>query len=296
MKRTLSLILIIALCLMMLPSAFAEEGGACVVVGADLSEDQINQVYSVFGIARGSVPELKVTNAEERTYLVGLVDESVIGHNSISCVFVRLLPTGAGMDVRTNNITWCTGNMYVSALSTAGISDAQIVVAAPFPVSGTAALTGIYKAYEYMTGRNIAENAKQVSTEELTVTGDLSDLIGSDEATAIIGELKLILDETKNMTDDQLRSTIKDIAREYGVVLDESEMNMIIQLCRKLEKLDVNGIMERVNGIQDTIKKLSETKEKVDGFAGNVSRFFSNVVSFLKKTGSFFEQLFGSRN
>lgn len=295
MKKTISIILALALCLLMLPAAFAEGNDGCVVVGANLTDDQINQVYSIFGIARGTVPELKVTNQEERAYLEGLVDESVIGHNSISCVYVKLLPQGSGMDIRTSNITWCTSNMYVSALSTAGISDAQIVVAAPFPVSGTAALTGIYKAYEFMTGSSLAENAKQVSTEELTVTGDLSDLIGSEEATAIINELKLILDETKKMSDAELRAQITQIATEYGVVLDESEMNMIVNLCRELEKLDVSGLMERVEGIQNTLKKISETKDKVEGFTGNVSKFFSNVASFFRKTGDFFEKLFGKK-
>ncbi len=44
--------------------------------------------------------------------------------------------------------------MYISALATAGITDARIIVASPFEVSGTAALTGVYKAYEDMTGKS----------------------------------------------------------------------------------------------------------------------------------------------
>ena len=59
------------------------------------------------------------------------------------------------MDVTTSNITWCTPEMYISALATAGITDAKVVVAAPFEVSGTAALTGVYKAYEDMTGKKL---------------------------------------------------------------------------------------------------------------------------------------------
>ena len=183
--------------------------------------------------------------------------------------------------------------MYVSALSTAGISDAEIIVAAPFEVSGTAALTGIYKAYEYLTGESLTEDVKQISTEELTVTGDLSDIIGSEEATAIISELKLILDETKNMSDEELRNTVTEIAASYGVALDESEMNMVIELCRKLEGLDVDSIMSSVQNLQQTFQKISDTKDKVEGFAGKVAEFISNVSAFFQKTGSFFEKLFG---
>lgn len=56
------------------------------------------------------------------------------------------------MTVNTSHITYCTSQMYISALATAGITDAKITVTAPFDVSGTAALTGVYKAYEDITG------------------------------------------------------------------------------------------------------------------------------------------------
>ena len=113
--------------------------------------------------------ELKVTNAEERAALSGYVDESVIGTRSISCVYVELLVEGAGMDVTTSNVNFCTPEMYMSALATAGITDAKVVVAAPFEVSGTAALTGVYKAYEDITGKKLDDLAKLVSTQELTI-------------------------------------------------------------------------------------------------------------------------------
>ena len=292
MKRTIAFLSVIVLCMSMASAAWADEDNGCVVIGANLTDEQITSVYSTFGILRGSVPEIVVTNSEERAYLEGLIADSIIGHNSISCVYVKLRSEGSGMSIRTSNITWCTGDMYVSALSTAGISDAEIIVAAPFGVSGTAALTGIYKAYEYLTGNKLSEDAKQVSTEELTVTGDLSDLIGSDDATAIINELKLILDETRTMSDAELHQTITDIAASYGVVLDESEMQMVINLCRELEKLDVDGIVSRVSELQNAFQKISDTKEKVENAANTVSDFASNVSSFLSKVGAFFEKIF----
>ena len=47
--------------------------------------------------------------------------------------------------------------MYKNALATAGVTDANIIVAGPFQLSGTAALVGIFKAYEEMTGDNLDE-------------------------------------------------------------------------------------------------------------------------------------------
>ena len=151
MKRWMSLILCILMLASLGTTAYAdgtEITQSRAVIGADLDESQVAAVYNVFGVKKGDVIQLSVTNAEEREYLEGYVDESIIGTRSISCVYVELLGEGSGMDVTTSNITWCTAEMYISALATAGITDARIVVAAPFEVSGTAALTGIYKAYE----------------------------------------------------------------------------------------------------------------------------------------------------
>ena len=251
------------------------------MIGANLSDEQVAQVYDYFGIKRGSVTELTVTNAEERRYLEGLVSEAVIGRNSISCVYVELLNEGSGINVSTYNISWCTADMYKSALETAGISDARIIVAAPFEVSGTAALTGIYKAYEHLTGNELNSDAKQVSTEELTLTGELSDLIGSEDAAAVIREVKDILNETGKMSDEDLRAEIKQIASDYGLVLNDSELSRIIQWSRRLEKLDIDSIVENVNKIQETVGKVSKAKDDVVSFAAKVHNFFVTVSGYI---------------
>ena len=205
MKKILSVLLAV-LCLTALATpAYAELNQSRAVIGADLNDEQIAAVYQAFGVSRGSVIELKVTNQEERQYLEGYVDSAIIGTRSISSVYVELLPEGSGMDVTTSNITWCTPEMYISALATAGVTDAKVVVAAPFEVSGTAALTGIYKAYEDMTGKKLDDLAKLVSTQELTITGELAEEIGSMDSTAIVNDLKLMLDETAKMSDEEIR-------------------------------------------------------------------------------------------
>ena len=132
MKKIFSLLLALLLVAGMAVPAYADVNQSRAVIGADLTDEQVEAVYGMFGIRRGEAIELKMTSAEERTYLEGYVDNSLIGTRSISCVYVELLPAGSGMSVTTSNINWCTGEMYISALATAGITDASIVVAAPF--------------------------------------------------------------------------------------------------------------------------------------------------------------------
>ena len=286
MKRILS----ICLCLLLLLSVAAPacaENQSRTVIGADLSPEQVEAVYQSFGLRRGDVVELTMTNAEERRYLEGLVDERVIGSRSISCVYVELLPEGSGLSIATNNVTWWTEEMYISALTTAGIKDARIIVSAPFEVSGTSALSGIYKAYEDMTGLSLDELAKQVSTEELTITGDLAQQIGNMDSTSIVSELKLVLNETKNMSDDEIRAIITEIAGRYNVHLTDTQINQLISLCRSLENLNPDQLRQRVEEVQGTLQKMAEAKTKVESFAQDVKNVMESVSGFIDKLRDF---------
>lgn len=286
MKRLLCVILAVLMFASLCTAAYADDDvQARAVIGANLDENQIAAVYQLFNVKRGDVKEMTVTNAEEREYLEGYVDESLIGTRSISCVYVELLAEGAGMDVTTSNITWCTPEMYISALATAGITDAKIVVAAPFEVSGTAALTGVYKAYEDLTGRKLDDLAKAVSTQELTITGELANEIGEMDSTSIVNDLKMMLDETAQMTDQEIREQIIQIAATYNVNLTDNQINQLISLCRSLEGLDADALKSRVEEVQNTLKKVSDAKTQVIGFVEQVKKVVTSIKSFFEKIG-----------
>ena len=282
MKKILSILLACCLLAGAVPALAVVAGEAPAVIGANLTVEQISALYSNFGVKRGDVTELRVTNADERKYLEGYVEDSVIGTNSISCVYIEVLEAGEGLDVTTSNINWCTSQMYVSALATAGITDAKIIVAAPFEVSGTAALTGVYMAYEDITGETLDETAKLVSTQELTLTAELAEKIGSYDSVEIVNELKLLLGETKNMTDEQLRREIESIASDLGVSLTDTQISQLISLCRSLEKLNPEQLKEKVESVQNTIAKLGQAKETVSNFFEGVKNVWNSIVDFFK--------------
>jgi uncharacterized protein YpuA (DUF1002 family) len=119
-------------------------------------------------------------------------------------VYVEILPEGEGLQVEVSNISWCTREMYINALVTAGIEDAKLMVTSPIPgISGTAALTGVFRAYEDMTGEPLDDLAKLAGTQELVITSELADEIGSYDAVTIVNELKLLLPR-QGMTDEEL--------------------------------------------------------------------------------------------
>jgi uncharacterized protein YpuA (DUF1002 family) len=289
MKRIIAFLLALTM-LSGFGAAFAiEKGQARAVVGADITEAQKASVYQSFGIEQGSVTELTVKNSEEREYLDGLVAESIIGTRSISCVYIETLAEGKGLQVEVSNVDWCTKEMYINALVTAGITDAKLIVTSPVVVSGTAALTGVYKAYEDITGEKLDESAKLAGTQELVVTAELADEIGSYDAVAIVNELKLILGDTVNMTDEELREEIIKIAKDYNVNISDGQITQIIKLVRSLEGLDDDALKQRVEQAQEWIQTIAKAQTTVQQVAQSVKEFFVAVGDFLKN-------LFGSKS
>ncbi len=284
MKKVVSVILA-AVLLTSVCAAFAiEKGESRAVIGADISAEQKAAVYSSFGVEQGAVSELIVTNAEERSYLDGLVDPSIIGTRSISCVYIEILGEGDGLEISTSNISWCTKDMYINALVTAGIDDAKVIVTSPISgISGTAALTGIYKAYEDITGQQLDEVAKLAGTQELVITAELADEIGSYDAVLIVNELKLILDQTVNMTDDEVRAEIEYVADQYDITVSEGQKDQLVKLCRSLEKLNPEQLKEKVESVQNTLKKLASAKETAANVSESVKKFFDAVSNFFAK-------------
>ena len=278
-------ILSVLLCLVMLSSmslALADSSSSRVAIGSDLNEEQINQVYKTFRINRGEVTELTVTNNDERAYLSKSVDSSMIGTKAISCIFIEALNEGSGLNVSTSNISWCTPDTYRNALTTAGITDANVTITAPFSVSGTAALTGIYMAYESITGKKLDETAKQVGSEELAVSSELANEIGDEDTSAIVNDLKAILDQTRNMSDEELRGTIESIASDYNQNLTEEQIQKLIDLVRSLEKLDTNALMERVNSVKDALHRLSDVQNTAHNFTEKLKSFVATIVEFFQ--------------
>lgn len=253
------------------------------VIGADLTEEQVAQVYEAFGFERGSVPELTLTSEEEHRYLQGLVDDAVIGTRTLSCVYMEKTGPGSGISVKTVNITQYTEDMYRNALETAGISDVRCVAASAIPVSGSGALAGMFKAYEDLTGTDVSEEAIKVSTEELITTGDLTKELDSGKIADVLGDLKGILNEIGNMSDRELREKVQEISAGYGLTLTDAQADRLVHLCRQLESLGSSEVFQKADDLKETVEHLGEKAEDLKSFAEKVSDFFQRAAAFFRR-------------
>ena len=231
-------------------------------LGADLSDDQKNTVLSLMGIDPANLANYNVTyvtNAQEHQYLDSYVDSSKIGSKSWSSVVIVKRKKGNGLNISTNNITYCTVGMYKNALTTAGITDADIIVAGPKPISGTAALVGIFEAYEAMTGEAVQDNVVDAALNELVVTGELEASIQGltdQEVEEFIAYIKSLIAE-KGLTDEKsINEAIDEACDKYGVTLSDDERQKIVDLLLKITSLgiDLSGLVDYAASLYNSFK------------------------------------------
>lgn len=249
-----------------------------VTIGVNNSPEQKQTILNYFGVKEDEVQIITVNNQEERAYLGNVATEEQLGTKTYSCAYVEPTAEGSGINVKTANITWVTSSMVASTLSTAGLTGANCVIAAVFPVSGTGALTGVMKAFESATGEKLDENKKELASEELITTGDLGDEIGQDKATGIVNDVKA--DIIKNNTHDvnQIADTINNITNNYNVKLTDAQIDKIIALMEKIaaQNYDYNEMKSTLNNVSDVVSdNLKEAGENID--TGGITNFFSKI-------------------
>lgn len=262
-------------------------------LGADLSDDQKNTVLSLMGIDPANLANYNVTyvtNAQEHQYLDSYVDSSKIGSKSWSSVVIVKRKKGNGLNISTNNITYCTVGMYKNALTTAGITDADIIVAGPKPISGTAALVGIFEAYEAMTGEAVRDNVVDAALNELVVTGELEASIQGltdQEVEEFIAYIKSLIAE-KGLTDEKsINEAIDEACDKYGVTLSDDERQKIVDLLLKITSLgiDLSGLVDYAASLYNSFKNGGSSS----GIMASIGNFFGNIFSAI---GEFFKNLF----
>lgn len=250
-----------------------------VALGANLTKSQRDKVLSLMGISSGELADyetIEVTNAEEHEYLDEYLDASVIGTRALSSVKIEEADAGSGISVEAHNISFCTEEMYTNALVTAGISDASIVVAAPFEISGTAALVGAMKAYGTMTGDVIDKDSADAATNELVVTGELGESLGKDKAAQMVALLKNKVISGDLSSEEDIADAVEEAAAELGITVTDEQKQKLIELMKKINGLDLSldNLKDQAQGIYDKLKDLEIEVDDAKGILDKIADFF----------------------
>lgn len=253
-------------------------------LGANLSENQRDTVLNLLGIDPAELHEYDViytTIDEEYQYLNNYVSAEKMGQKTLSSVLVVKREKGHGISITTKNISYCTVGMYKNALITAGISDADIIVAAPFPISGTGALVGVLKAYSVMTGEAVPEESIDAALNELVLTGELADTFGeSRQVEEFIAYVKQQIIEMDISSKEEIRDAVEQAGKEFDLSLTERDIENITGLLQKIDRLDLDAddLMNQARDLYDRISDIGSSS----GFFDKLLEFFQSIFDYIK--------------
>lgn len=262
-----------------------DPGDTFIALGADLTEAEKDIVLGLFGLDETDLDvyrTITVTNQEEHQYLGAHLDRGVIGNRALSSVVVTSREEGYGIHVTTQNISYCTVGMYQNALATAGVKDADIMVAGPFSISGTAALVGAIKSYEGLTGQVMDSEQIDAANQELAVASQLGQTL-EDPARAeqLIGMIKNEVISSEHSR-EEVRGIIDQTAAEMQISLTEEDKQKILDLMDQVKSLDldVDALKQQAANLYSRLQNvdLSVEKEQAEGF---LQRLWEKLEGFI---------------
>ncbi|MCR4841868.1 MAG: DUF1002 domain-containing protein [Eubacterium sp.] len=249
-----------------------------ITLGADLSDDEKETVLEFFGLDEDDLDDMEVltiTNDMEHDLLDGIVANSVIGSRTYSCAYIEPNDSDT-INVKTANLTYVTSSAIYNALQTAGVEGCDVIVTAPFEVSGTGALTGIFEAYD-MTGDALDEDKEELATEELIVTSDLEEEYGEEAAEMLTAVKQDIASESDELSEDEIQEIIEEKAEEYNITLSEDDIEKVSSIMDSIQDMDydVDSFSQQASEIIDSASEVVQS----EGFQS----FFSGIINWFKK-------------
>lgn len=258
--------------------------------GADLKDDEKEKVMDLLGVDEDELENYtvgEITNEDEHKYLGEYLDDSVIGTRALSSVVVVIGNEGDGIDVETKNISYCTPGMYTNALITAGIKDADVIVAGPFEITGTAALVGAMRAYAELTGETISAESMDTAVNELVVTSQMAQdgNISADDVEQLMAFVKAKVVEENLDNDEAISKAIDQGAEELGITVTDEEKQTIISLMKKINglDLDLDSMKEQAKDLFNKLEDMGIDKEQAKNFFQKIvdalTEFFGNLFN-----------------
>ncbi len=234
------------LLLLLVPASYvyAQTQPKFVTLGADLTAEQRAALLMRFGAVDGTDTILTITRDEQIAAMQNIipVDASYL---AISSSALTCPAPGTGLQVSTENITLVTPAMYSGALLTAGITDAQLIVAAPPDAAsdGMTALTGIFRAFDAgACGRAAVDPTRQeLATRWLATASAVGSSLNDNAAAARVllsAQQQLIVGGQSNPA--AVEPAFNNAQTDTGVTVPPEQRDGVLDLLRRLAeaKLD----------------------------------------------------------
>lgn len=262
--------------------------------GEDSTGTREDKLFEIFGVDKEDVEIIEVATSDISKY----TDRSA-GILSYSSTLIEKKKKGYGVKVSVltpDDITSVSKEQYKNALVTAGAKDVHAYIATPTNVTGTAALTGIYKVFDEK-GEAFDQDRVDLAETEIDTLVEINEAHEDDDdykeetLDNVLMNIKTEIAETdKDLDKKALEKIVKDALKSEDLdsILDDDEIKSLVELSILYEDSDMfedDTWKEQLKGDgdqddDDTDKKPApKTNEDI---SIDVDAFLSNLATMLK--------------
>lgn len=266
MRKTI-IILVLILIGMLIPIGFATSDTQVVITYGETTHqntDYKNIVDNFFvnnaGVDLKNV-NTKIITANDVNKISSTISGKTYSSNQIFSSALVDLNDNDNLEVSVDKskITTITGDMYLSALKSAGITAGHVYVTSPITATGESALAGIMNSYEVVTNVEIPEPVKEAANNEIYTQAE------------IVKNSNVDPDELSNLVDD-----VKEEVQVNNVTDHETIVNIINNYT----------IINNINITDSDIENLANSIEQIQNVQGDIDNYQLEVSDVLNNTNA----------
>ena len=260
MKKITIPILALVLLGLLLPAGFAADSNLVITYGESTYANNgyksavdsffVNEAHADLNNVNSKV----ITADQVNQVSSGITGKSYSSDQIFSSAFLDLNDNdNLEVSVDKSKITTITGNMYISALKSAGITSGHVYVTSPMEATGESALAGIMNAYEEVTDVEIPDTVKEAANDEIYTEAEIVENSGVDAES-----LSQLVDDVKqevssdNVTDhDTIVNIINNYVQNNNINITNSDIENLADTIEQVQNVqgDVNYYKDQVSGL-----------------------------------------------
>ena len=266
MRKTI-IILALILIGMLIPVGFATSDTQVVITYGETTMNNANYknivdnfFVSNAGVDLKNVDSKVITASDVNKISSSITGKSYSSNQIFSSALVDLNDNdNLEVSVDKSKITTITGDMYLSALKSAGITAGHVYVTSPITATGESALAGIMNSYEVVTNVEIPETVKEAANNEIYTQAE------------IVKNSDVNPENLSNLVDD-----VKEEVQENNVTDHQTIVNIINNLT----------VVYNINITNVDVENLADSIEQIQNVQGDINNYQVEVSDVLNSTGA----------
>lgn len=173
-----------------------------------------------------------ITASQVNAISQGISHQTYNSNQIFSCALVELTRSNnLEINVDQSKITLVTGQMYASALQSAGINQGYVVVTSPVSATGESALAGVMNCYEQATNTTMPTEVKQAANNQIYVESEVvsNSNVSADEVSDLVDDVKEKINETNTTDIQKIIDILTKTAKENNINLTEADIEKLAE-------------------------------------------------------------------